>query len=327
MAEVSELRARYHFRVRQLLVKPDLLGTSHEFSEGAARVVVTFPIAETEGDEGAPLPQFPAEEPPPAEIGGFITSSGPSFAPSDVLARVDALRVDVFVSAAGISAARFRDDEVTDWTGRQGNATDVLWRNRDVAESAVERLLEWIRTEGNQHWLGLAGAAPEAVGHAELVDVAGWTRIPVTVSIEPVVLKQVSEEQVLSAGRLAVLLSIASKGARPSLADSILVDAAFYASDAEPPDPMRAVLTAAIAVELKVKQTLLEAAEGPLRELVAVLFESPRDYSLAAVALFDKPLRIVLGVSLRESDKALYKRIETLFKRRNDVAHRGKAID
>jgi hypothetical protein len=242
------------------------------------------------------------------------------------LARVDVLRVDVLVPSEGISAAQFRDDEITDWTGRQRAASDVLWRNRDVAEAAVERLVEWIRTEGNQHWLGLAGAPPEPVGHAELVDVAEWTRIPVTVKIEPLVLRQVSEEQVLNEDRLAPLLAVTSKGARPSLAHSVLVDAAFYASDAEPPDPTRAVLTAGIAVELKVKQTLLEAAEGQLRELVALLIESPRDYSLAAIALFDKPLRIVLGVSLRNSDKELYRRIDTLFRRRNDVAHRGKPI-
>ena len=140
-------------------------------------------------------------------------------------------------------------------------------------------------------------------------------------------LRQVSDEQVLDGDRLAQFLSATSKGSRPSLAQSILTDAAFYASDAEPPDPTRAVLTAAIAAELKVKQTLLEAAEGPLGELVALLIERPRDYSLAAIALYDKPLRIVLGVSLRESDKPLYKRIDTLFQRRNDIAHRGRPID
>jgi hypothetical protein len=193
--------------------------------------------------------------------------------------------------------------------------------SRRAARILSRRFLRMIRLRAQS-----GGAPPEPVGHAELVDVAEWTRIPVTVKIEPLVLRQVSEEQVLNEDRLAPLLAVTSKGARPSLAHSVLVDAAFYASDAEPPDPTRAVLTAGIAVELKVKQTLLEAAEGQLRELVALLIESPRDYSLAAIALFDKPLRIVLGVSLRNSDKELYRRIDTLFRRRNDVAHRGKPI-
>jgi hypothetical protein len=107
---------------------------------------------------------------------------------------------------------------------------------------------------------------------------------------------------------------------------SVLADAAFYAYDAEPRDPTRAVLTSAMAVELKVKETLSEGAEGQVRELVELLFKKPRDYSVAAVALFDEPLRIVRGRSLRTHNKELFKGVQTLFERRNDGVHRGKPV-
>src|SRR5438045_2030374 len=111
MEQANELRARYHFRVRQLLVAPELLGTSHELEEAGRRVVITLPVSEAESSKDAPLPPFPEEEPAPIEIGGFATASS-SLAMSETFARVAALRVDVFVPAEGITAALFREQVV-----------------------------------------------------------------------------------------------------------------------------------------------------------------------------------------------------------------------
>ena len=44
---------------------------------------------------------------------------------------------------------------------------------------------------------------------------------------------------------------------------------------------------------------------------------------MSVLALFDKPLKAVSGVSLREADRDLYKRIDRMFQRRNRIAHDG----
>ena len=276
--EPRELRARFHFRVlRNLVIEPDLLGTSHEIKTSEGRAVVTFPTTDTRKleTEDAALPPFPEDDPAPAVVGGMVTTSA-AVKPSGALAGVDTLRVDVFVPANGISAAIFRDEELVDWTAPPREASQGLWRSKETAERVLELLLEWVRTEGNQWWLGLAGAPPEGVGRAELVDVAEWTRVPVSINTEPLILRRVSPEQILGSQRPRRLGDRTSEGIAPTLAMSVLADAAYYAHDAEPRDPTRAVLTAAMALELKVKQSLSEGAQGPMRELVKLLFENPR---------------------------------------------------
>lgn len=60
--------------------------------------------------------------------------------------------------------------------------------------------------------------------------------------------------------------------------------------------------------------------------LVTLLFDKPRDYSVAAVALLDEPLKIVSGHSLREADQPLYRAVEQLFRVRNKIVHSGAAF-
>lgn len=82
---------------------------------------------------------------------------------------------------------------------------------------------------------------------------------------------------------------------------------------------------AAIACEVKIKTFLREHSNAEQAALVELLLENPRDWSLAAAALFDKPLKIVGGRSLKdEDDKSLWKGVIDLFERRNALAHRGK---
>ena len=61
-----------------------------------------------------------------------------------------------------------------------------------------------------------------------------------------------------------------------------------------------------------------------MRPLVDIILDSPRDVSVAAGQLLDKPMRAATGRSLRDDDKPLFVAVtETLFPLRNKVAHRG----
>ena len=86
------------------------------------------------------------------------------------------------------------------------------------------------------------------------------------------------------------------------------------------------MLLTAVSCEIKIKDALLFLAKSDQRPLVEWLLESPRDFSVAAVALFDNGLKSICGRSLREDDRFLFKCIQRLFEARNRVAHRGAEI-
>ena len=135
---------------------------------------------------------------------------------------------------------------------------------------------------------------------------------------------QIAPEQVLDAERLGAVMEAVRTEMSPGLAQNLLADARFLAQHAEPTDLPRAMLLAAIAAEVGAKQALRDSASPAQAEVVELLLSNPRDFSMAAVALFDRPMQIVLGASLREDDKELFKRVDKLFSRRNGLAHRGE---
>ena len=139
------------------------------------------------------------------------------------------------------------------------------------------------------------------------------------------ILRVVERDTPLNAARVDVLRPSIEEGDAPELANVLMADAGFLAESAEPRDPSRSVLVAAIACEVKIKTFLREHSSAEQAALVELLLQNPRDWSLAAAALFDKPLKIVGGRSLKdEDDKSLWKGVTDLFERRNALAHRGK---
>jgi hypothetical protein len=328
LIRVAELRATFHFRVHGLLIDIALLGTSYDIVSTPDRVVVTFPSTveskTTPRDQELISRSFTAEQPAPRVIGGFVTGDV-SVGPSEGLARVELLRVQVFRSTE-VSASGFEDEQRMDWTPVEHSASEVLWEALPIAQSALGQFLDWVRVRGDQHWLGLLGIEPEPVGVAELDDVDAFALLPVTVSTTPIVFRRVEESQVLSMESLREFAHAAREGP-PSLASSLLADAAYYGWDAEPPDSNRAILIAAIACEVRVKDALRSGVDGVSAGLVDLLLDNPRDWSLAAAALWHKPLGIVYGRSLSDDDSGLFKEVERLFTRRNRIAHHGDMFD
>jgi hypothetical protein len=68
-----------------------------------------------------------------------------------------------------------------------------------------------------------------------------------------------------------------------------------------------------------VKQVLHDLVRLEAAGLLDTLLESPRDFSLAAVALFDRPMAAVAGQSLRKADRPLWKKVDRLFTIRNAI--------
>jgi hypothetical protein len=311
-------------------VDPGLLGIARELSVGDYQVRIVRPLTRRERrEEPAPSEQyldalFPPREPAPDVPGTGRASLTATMESAANIAVVQLVRVEVFFDGQ-VSASDFVDHEQPKVSPSFDPAYDALHGAEEAAREGFERLVEWIRVRGRQHWLGLATESLQGVGTAHLVDLDAGHRLPVTMGLQPaLVIKKIREEQVLEAELLNDATQLADEGEQPPLADSLLADALFMAQDAEPVDLSRALLVAAIACELKIKATLRERAGDAQHELVDVLLANPRDWALSAVAHFDAPLKAVAGVSLRgDADRELWKDAVVLFERRNALVHRG----
>jgi len=315
-------------------VRPDLLGTSHAIDDGDVRVTLTLPTKPADLDVEELLESqllgkttFPPDPSPPAAAPTMLTSSM-SVTPDPGICRVDVLRVDAYTAsstAANDLPAPIPAGAQQDFYKKKYDETaKLVWRLYGVARVAAQQFLGRARITGRQSWLGLWGEPPLGLGHAEVVDLDANQVLPVQVNVRPLVLNQINPDQVLDHDTMRAIVAAVGRKEDPSLADSLIADAIYYARDADPADLNRAVLIAAVACEVKVKESLRQAAKPGVDEILEVLFENPRDWSMAAAALFDKAAKAVTGRSLREDDRALYNRVDTLFTRRNRIAHRAK---
>ena len=82
---------------------------------------------------------------------------------------------------------------------------------------------------------------------------------------------------------------------------------------------------AAIASELKIKDTLRQKTPDHRRELVEVILKNWREVDIAIAELPHKPMKGAIGRSLHEDDPDLFAAVRALFTRRNAIAHRGEA--
>ena len=221
--------------------------------------------------------------------------------------------------AAGIEGPRGADTEAS---------IEHLRKSFEVAEGVLGELVEWARIQG-QPWLGLHGQPVRRIGNHLLgddsVDIADY-------GFSEDVLPQIEEEHTpeyeieasldcTNASSLAQHL--ARNGGALPIAETLLADALYFIG-LNPPDWQRAVLIAAIACEVKVKDTLRRKVPPDRLSFVDLMLDNPRDWSLAAVALFDKAMNAALGRSLRAERLEVYKDITKLFEVRNRIAHRGE---
>ncbi|MDQ3092401.1 MAG: hypothetical protein M3R46_12250 [Actinomycetota bacterium] len=325
---MTALRATVYYRLRGLLVTPELLGTSHEITHGAYRVRVSLPsdTAEVKRDDPtiAELDErFPARDTYPLVEGGAHLTTSASMSMVSPVHEVTTVRAECFFGGA-VGVDDFAHAESPRASARFDDALDALRGAEQAAREVLRRLLESVRVRG-QHWLGPDSGSPRGIGVGQLDDLDAGRRLPVTIGLEAdLVITKVEGYQVLDAARLADALERSQQDATEPMEQVLKADALYMLQDADPPDYPRAVLTAAIACEVKIKRTLRERSTGTARELVDLMLDNPRDWSLALIALVDKPLKAVASVSLREADLPLYKRLDSLIRRRNGLAHKAE---
>lgn len=202
-------------------------------------------------------------------------------------------------------------------------AINLLAKGATIGGEILSILIKKTRVYKGQFWLEPSQYQMTPVGRSEIVDSDG-RKLPVGYGQPLSVYLHTSDGHVLNPQDLdsyTKSLEGADLSNSPIL---LLADAKFYAWRASEPDPRLGLVLAAFACESKIKNFLLSNCESKQKSLVELLINSPRDFSTSVSALFDKVLESIIGISLREENRDLYKRLTKVFEDRNQFAHRNK---
>lgn len=329
---MASLRARFHFRLRGLLVDPEVLGARIEAQRGRRTVTVVLPPRAVARGTGARaeadlLELFPPDDPAPTPTTASMRPTASIIGHSPVV-QIDGVRVEV-VTDSPISAADVRHVDIRT-AGPDGQALiyslrQLLDELYDVATEVVADLTQWARVQQRQHWLGIAGETPYGLGWGELVDLDANEILPIDKRIGPIgTIGIVEAGQVMDRDQANQLEDVLENPPRRSLGAALLADAFYYARDATPHDRPRGLLIATVACEVKIKEALRDRVPSEAAGLLELALRNTRP----TVALFGRVCKEVTGHSLRDyEDGILYKNLGDLFRRRNDLAHHGEVPD
>jgi hypothetical protein len=219
--------------------------------------------------------------------------------------------------------------EVPDGVGDNEAVKDAF----PVAVQIAETLLATARTLGGQYWIPAAHEAPELNGYGSLVASGTYDEVDEQARWHPAItVVSRGEEYAIDTELMERIFAATSAGDGPALAEVLRADARAVVAGptvsqdwkSDKRDTARAVLFAAVACEVKIKATLFAKSPAQFADLLNVILENPREVSVAAGQLVDKPMKAAVGQSLREANKELFKAVSNdLFPRRNKVAHGG----
>jgi hypothetical protein len=312
------VRSVFCFHLDGLWVAGESLGRSATFDRDGFRVQIDFPADRDafglRAGHGFPIRAFGSN------------SSGTG---SALVQAVDVIRISV-AGEADLRRADFAAPGETSSPEVMNRARDFHTKTLDIALSTVIDLVNWLRIEKGQVWLGLGTDQPQVVGLTSYYDADGQP-LPAAfgggVTLYPLDPARAVDMRFLS--RLVGLLG----DERPTIEveDQLLADAQQQIPS-RPSDILRsqrplvqhAVLLAAVATEVKVKRTLRRVASSDKLALIDNILENPREVSVAAVNLFHTTMNATIGRSLKQDDLSLFKAISRLFEVRNGVAHRGE---
>ena len=313
---MTALRAIFNYEADGIWLRRELLGTSHSFERDGRRVTITFPRDETD----LQTYQLREGEFHLATAGGAGTVDDPKQALGVLI-----FRVEVYIEG-DVSAAEFDEPDEDNTLAKR--ATAIFDEAAKIGDAAVRDVLASIRALHSQSWLGLSTMPPRREGIASLVEVATERRLPIgpTMSIGA---QLKSIESALTPEQFAEIMSRLERGEAAPIAETLLADAEYLAWGVHAaPDALRAVLMAAIACEIKVKENLRSRIDDDKLPLLDFILENPREVTVtAADGLFNTLMLVAQGRSLRTDNRDLFKKVVELFEVRNRVAHRGEWPD
>lgn len=219
-------------------------------------------------------------------------------------------------------------DSATDDSPNRATIDEVhglLGSAADVARKLLHEYIDLVRTRQGQYWLGHSAQSPRVTWLTTVVDRETGGRIRIGYN-DPITVVRIGDERALSVADHEETLEAVETGSLADLPELLLADARHLAWSSEPQQYREAVLMAAVAAEIKIKETLHRVCPEPGRSILAFALRNPRDVSVQAASLYDKAAEAVTGRSLRKEDFEAYKALERLFVDRNAVAHRAQPM-
>lgn len=192
----------------------------------------------------------------------------------------------------------------------------------DLGNRVLRQYLDHVRFRYEQYWLRSSSVVHRAT-YNEMVDPQGRVVGSNYSDGRAVAVMTSGEDGLLTPEKSGNIASQIEQGREIELSEGILADARFMGWPAKNPYYRQAIVLAAMACELKVKDTIRRLAKPSQEELVRLILESPRDVTLAAIFLYSKGLKAVYGRSLKEDNRELYNRIDELLQIRNAIIHKG----
>lgn len=301
-----EISTRYH--AHGLWVTESALGRQFDFMRDGATVQIQLPSSPDDFqalDTEDVVPPIPACHQPQQ-----VTD--PTYPET-------AIAINLFVVSLTVGGSELRRSvPQSEEFWRLGQ--DLCARWRPLSDRLAYEFLGWLRVLGRQDWLGLTTYLPVQYGRTGFYesgtgnDLFGigpdWSatfRSP-RLAIDPVTIDQCS-------GRL-------QRQEELDTADALMADARYLSADASSSDSTRAVLSLAIAAELKVKTVLRSIAQGtdPSLELMELI-----DRASALEKLTNETVSKVADQSLKVANRDLYNSIRRLGKKRDRIMHRGES--
>ncbi len=312
------VRSVFHFHLDGLWVAGESLGQSATFDRDGFRVQIDLPA-----DRNA----FGLQPGHPFPIRAFGSNS--SGTGSALVQAVDVIRISV-AGEADLRRADFAAPGEKSSPEVMNRAQGFHTKTLDIARSTVIDLVNWLRIEKGQVWLGLGTDQPQVVGLTSYYDEDAQP-LPAAFG-GGVILYPLDPARAVDRSFLSRLGGLLGDG-RPTVEveDQLLADARQMILS-RPSDILRsqrplvqhAVLLAAVAAEVKIKRTLKRVTSADKLGLIDNILDNPREVSVAAVNLFHTTMNATIGRSLKQDDPSLFADIIRLFKVRNRVAHRGE---
>lgn len=200
--------------------------------------------------------------------------------------------------------------DFTDWSQPPAKNVEEATRSRLVAACAetVTAFVEWVWAEKGQVWNSSSGEYPKLVSSEPLLDLDAGRQFPVRSAIGQRI-NIVASKAIVTSDDVHTLGRLVERHGRPGLPELLLAEGRHFLFRQERLAPDRAVVLAAMALEIQVRTALRDRTSGQAHDLLELVLNNPRDWSLAAAALWDKALEAAFGRSLRREEGATYKRL------------------
>lgn len=232
------------------------------------------------------------------------------------------LRIETQVQSSGSTFVTLGVDGEESTVTHNFDVKSLFATGEEIANKVLRRYLDYVRFRHEQYWLRSSSIVHRNV-YNEVIDSTGRAIESNLNDRRGIVAPQSGEDGLLTVAKSNSIVSQIEQDVGIELEEELLADARFIGWPPKDPYYRLATVLAAMACELKIKNTLVRLARPDQQELVEFILKNYRDVAYALIHLYDSGLKAVCGRSLREDDRELYKRINELFEIRNAIVHRG----